>query len=75
MSATPSIVIAVRSTYAFRDDYGHHTLTVSHENGTTARISIIGEPLRALRRLADAADLATLTLTEETAMDAEEVEP
>ena len=73
MNATPSIVITDRSTYILREDYGHHTLTVSHENGTSARISITGEVREALTRLAEAADLAVLTLTEETAMDAEEV--
>ena len=73
MSATPSIVITDRSTYILREDHGHHTLVVCHENGTSARISITGEVREALTRLAEAADLAVLTLTEEAAMDAEEV--
>ena len=75
MSATPSIVITDRSTYILREDHGHHTLVVCHENGTAARISVTGDPAEALRRLAEAADLTVLTLAEEAAMDAEEVTP
>ena len=82
MSATPSIVITDRSTYILREDYGHHTLVVCHENGTSARISVTGEVREALTRLADAADWGITTIAsqradeqEAAAIAAEEVEP